>query len=293
MRPTSGYPTLLCGLTSEWFNLPVASIAVSAEYLRVLNRSLGPGLHLGVAADVARDRNDDEPAFEPAFSVAASEARIWTLDAKAGEERSRDAAFIAALPSAARLTLPSSVINRPSRPSEAERLVPADFVLPEAGVRVATGFSHVEKRDGDQWWWATEPKATLHVANSSEDSRVGTLEFVLQSSPSEPERMLTVSLPGGVERRLRACGQTVSLQLSAPPGHVSTIEFRSEGQPSRVPGDDRDLWWQFRSPTLHLRTTLGRAPVTEEFPPPGEPSPSEMPPLGARIRARLGRLVSP
>lgn len=256
-------PVLLCGDTVDWYNLPVASLAVRADYLRTLRGSFGPGVHLGVAAQVGLGRDERAPIFEPALSVLITEARIWSVDSILGEERSRDSALMAALPKPGRLPLPPSVVQQRGRPREQDRLVPADLVLPEASVRVATGFSHVEKSSGDLWWWATEPTATLHVANSSEEPRVGSLEFTLAAPPDGAPRGLSVRLPDGEVAELQILGQKVTLQLVSEPGTVATVEFVAHGEPYRAPDDERDLWWQFRSPTLYQRIHREAAKISE------------------------------
>lgn len=293
-------PTLLCGRTVDWFDIPVAGVAVSAEYVRDLRSLLGPGLHLAVACEIGRSIDDEAPAFQPALSLQASETRLWSVDAKLGEERSRDADFIAALPAAKKPRFPKSVLREPGRPADDARRVSAEFRLPQSSIRIGAGFSHIEKQAGDQWWWATARRATLQLTNEAEDARVGTLEFRLNGPPSRVAghlskgagavRKVVIRLPGGDERRLEARGQKVALQLFAPPGYVSTIEFVCEGDPAHVPGDKRDLWWQLRSPTLLLRTTPGAPVIMEESAP--EPG-SEVGLTASRRRRtalkRLGR----
>lgn len=104
-------PRLLSGGVSSWWELPVSSVVTTGEHLLGLRQLLGPGLHLGVAAEAALDAHAREPHHVPVFTVPEADRGSWSIGSLVGQERHGDAHVARALPLALVSELPPSVLT--------------------------------------------------------------------------------------------------------------------------------------------------------------------------------------
>lgn len=109
------YPRLMSVSVSDWWGLPVASVAVTGERVRSMRRLLGPGVHLGVLAEEALGHDALSAAnFVPVLRMTSEPdgKRGWDVGTLVGSERHRDAQYARNLPSAMRTTLPQGLFMR-------------------------------------------------------------------------------------------------------------------------------------------------------------------------------------
>ena len=101
----------LLSATSNWWELPVASVVTSAARVRELVGLLGPGLHLGSLAEEGRVQQSPPRTFVPVLTLDDLSEVGWTVGEITGMERHRDAAYAQALPQSLTRSLPESLLR--------------------------------------------------------------------------------------------------------------------------------------------------------------------------------------